>query len=172
MTSCELRIRKMTFADLDDLYALLSDVEVMRFIEPPFSKEKTVQFLMDAGLPEIPLVYAVEDSSSFIGYVIFHDYDEENMEIGWILKRDVWEKVMQVSLQRCSLMSLENSEKAQSSNVIRDKQLQSILQRSMASYSPASGMDAMCISWRNHKRIVCMEWYLQEMRRETMSANT
>ena len=92
MTSCELRIRKMTFADLDDLYALLSDVEVMRFIEPPFSKEKTVQFLMDAGLSEIPLVYAVEDSSSFIGYVIFHDYDEENMEIGWILKRDVWGK--------------------------------------------------------------------------------
>ena len=92
MTSRELRIRKMTVADLDDLYALLSDVEVMRFIEPPFSKEKTVQFLMDAGLPEIPLVYAVEDSSSFIGYVIFHDYDEENMEIGWILKRDVWGK--------------------------------------------------------------------------------
>ena len=92
MASHELRIRKMTFADLDDLYALLSDVEVMRFIEPPFSKEKTVQFLMDAGLPEIPLVYAVEDSSSFIGYVIFHDYDEENMEIGWILKRDVWGK--------------------------------------------------------------------------------
>ena len=45
---------------------------------------------MDAGLPEIPLVYAVEDSSSFIGYVIFHDYDEDNMEIGWILKREVW----------------------------------------------------------------------------------
>ena len=92
MASHELRIRKMTFADLDDLYALLSDVEVMRFIEPPFSKEKTVQFLMDAGLPDIPLVYAVEDSGSFIGYVIFHDYDEENMEIGWILKRDVWGK--------------------------------------------------------------------------------
>ena len=92
MASRELRIRKMTFADLDDLYALLSDVEVMRFIEPPFSKEKTVQFLMDAGLPEIPLVYAVEDSSSFIGYVIFHDYNEENMEIGWILKQDVWGK--------------------------------------------------------------------------------
>ena len=92
MTSRELLIRKMTFADLDDLCALLSDREVMRYIEPPFSKEKTVQFLMDAGLSEKPLVYAVEDSSSFIGYVIFHDYDEENMEIGWILKRDVWGK--------------------------------------------------------------------------------
>ena len=92
MTSRELLIRKMTFADLDDLCALLSDSEVMRYIEPPFSKEQTAQFLMDAGPSENPLVYAVEDSSSFIGYVIFHDYDEENMEIGWILKRDVWGK--------------------------------------------------------------------------------
>ena len=30
MTSRELLIRKMTFADLDDLCALLSDSEVMR----------------------------------------------------------------------------------------------------------------------------------------------
>ena len=80
----------MTLDDLDDLYALLSDSEVMRYIEPPFTKEQTVQFLMDAGLSEKPLVYAVEDSGSFIGYVIFHDYDEDNMEIGWILKREVW----------------------------------------------------------------------------------
>ena len=82
MTSRELLIRKMTFADLDDLCALLSDSEVMRYIEPPFSNEQTAQFLMDAGLSE--------NSSSFIGYVIFHDYDEDNMEIGWILKREVW----------------------------------------------------------------------------------
>ena len=90
MHPSEPLIRKMTLADLNDLYALLSDSEVMRFIEPTFSKEQTAQFLMDAGLSENPLVYAVEDSSSFIGYVIFHDYDEDNMEIGWILKREVW----------------------------------------------------------------------------------
>lgn len=90
MNRREPLIRKMTLDDLDDLYALLSDSEVMRYIEPPFTKEQTVQFLMDAGLSEKPLVYAVEDSGSFIGYVIFHDYDEDNMETGWILKREVW----------------------------------------------------------------------------------
>lgn len=92
MNRREPLIRKMTLADLNDLYALLSDSEVMRYIEPPFSKEQTVRFLMDAGLSEKPLVYAVENSGSFIGYVIFHDYDEDNMEIGWLLKRDVWGK--------------------------------------------------------------------------------
>ena len=92
MNLSEPLIREMTLADLDELYALLSDSAVMRYIEPLFSKEQTMQFLVDAGLSEKPLVYAVEDSGSFIGYVIFHDYDEENMEIGWILKRDVWGK--------------------------------------------------------------------------------
>ena len=42
MTSRELLIRKMTFADLDDLCALLSGSEVMRYIEPPFSKEPLI----------------------------------------------------------------------------------------------------------------------------------
>ena len=46
MHPSEPLIRKMTLADLNDLYALLSDSEVMRFIEPPFSKEQTAQFLM------------------------------------------------------------------------------------------------------------------------------
>lgn len=35
-------IREMTLADLDELYALLSDSEVMRYIEPPFSKEPLI----------------------------------------------------------------------------------------------------------------------------------
>lgn len=68
MNLSEPLIREMTLADLDELYALLSDSEVMRYIEPPFSKEQTMQFLVDAGLSEKPLVYAVEDSGSFIGY--------------------------------------------------------------------------------------------------------
>ena len=92
MNRREPLIRKMTLADLDDLHALLSDHEVMRYIEPPFSKEQTEQFLLNAGLPEQPLVYAVEDSGTFLGYVIFHDYDEDTMEIGWVLKRDAWGK--------------------------------------------------------------------------------
>ena len=56
MNLSEPLIREMTLADLDELYALLSDSEVMRYIEPPFSKEQTMQFLVDAGLSEKPLV--------------------------------------------------------------------------------------------------------------------
>ncbi len=86
-------IRPMRETDLSDLCALLSDAEVMRWIEPPFSREQTKDFLEKAGLSVPPLIYAAEDAGGeFIGYVIYHDYDGENKEIGWLLKREAWGK--------------------------------------------------------------------------------
>ena len=78
-------IRRMVREDLDGLYRLLSDPEVMRFLEPEFSRERTEEFLLKAGLSDPPAVYTVEDDRRFIGYVIYHGYDESSMEIGWVL---------------------------------------------------------------------------------------
>ena len=86
----ELKIRKMEEHDLAPLYELLSNEQVMRYLEPPYSKEKTVRFLERAGLSDPPLIYAVEQDGLFIGYVIFHDYDETGMEIGWVLHPTIW----------------------------------------------------------------------------------
>lgn len=47
-------------------------------------------FLDEAGLAEPPLAYAVEDGSGFVGYVIYHDYDESPVEIGWVLAPRAW----------------------------------------------------------------------------------
>lgn len=42
---------------------------------------------------EAPLIYAVEDKEGgFAGYVIYHKYEEDGMELGWVLKREVWHK--------------------------------------------------------------------------------
>ena len=49
-----------------------------------------VAFLHHAGLSEPPLVYAVEENGSFIGYVIYHAYDAESVEIGWVLLPEYW----------------------------------------------------------------------------------
>ena len=87
-----LQIRNMKSDDFTDLYRLLSDSDVMRFLEPPFSKEQTSSFLKSAGLSESPLIYAVEAGETFIGYVIFHDYDDRSIEIGWVLFPDYWGK--------------------------------------------------------------------------------
>ena len=85
-----LTIRKMNEEDLEPLYELLSNPQVMQYLEPPFTKERTKQFLISAGLCEPPLVYAVDKENVFIGYVIFHKYDEMTIEIGWVLHPLYW----------------------------------------------------------------------------------
>ena len=74
------------------LYAVLSDPEVMRYIETPFSYEQTAAFLRENGLCHPPRVYAVvwKDSGALIGQLIWHPWDETATELGWILRRDHW----------------------------------------------------------------------------------
>ena len=86
----DITIRNMQPSDADALYRLLSDPEVMRYLEPPFNREKAEAFLHHAGLTEPPLVYAAEINGGFIGYVIYHKYDEESVEIGWVLLPEYW----------------------------------------------------------------------------------
>ena len=64
----------------------------MEFLEPPFSKEQTKSFLKDAGLSDPPLIYAVEYNGQFVGYTIYHDYDDNSMEIGWVFNLAFWNK--------------------------------------------------------------------------------
>ena len=102
-----LLVRRLTEADAGELYAVLSDPEVMRYIEPPFSLEQTRDFILQAGCCEPPLVWAViwkgdasaisvaggektPQSHPLIGHLIWHPWDETAMELGWILRRDFW----------------------------------------------------------------------------------
>ena len=85
-----ITIRSMRPGDADALHRLLSDPEVMRYLEPPFDRTQAEAFLRRAGLAEPPLVYAAEESGSFIGYVIYHAYDEQSVEIGWVLLPEYW----------------------------------------------------------------------------------
>lgn len=85
-----ITIRNMQPSDADALYRLLSDPEVMRYLEPPFDWAQTEDFLRHAGLAKPPLVYAAEENGAFIGYVIYHAYDAESVEIGWVLLPEYW----------------------------------------------------------------------------------
>lgn len=86
----DLSIRRMRKEDLGWLYRLLSDPEVMRWLEPPYSREQAETFLFCAGLSESPLIYAAEEQGVPIGYVIDHPYDEKSREIGWVLLPEYW----------------------------------------------------------------------------------
>ena len=85
-------IRNMRMKDADDLYQVLSDEHVMRYIEPFFDMEMTKNFINSAGLCEPPLVYAIvwKTTGKVIGHAIFHFYEKNSYEIGWILNRDYW----------------------------------------------------------------------------------
>lgn len=87
-----LLVRRLTENDAEALHAVLSDPEVMRHIEPPFSLEQTKAFIRNAGLCDPPLVYAVvwKQTGELIGHLIWHPWDETSMELGWILRRDFW----------------------------------------------------------------------------------
>ena len=86
-----LHIRRMTDLDMEPLLELLSDPEVMRFLEPPYTRDQVSAFLQK-GLSEKPPIYAVEANGTFIGYVIYHPYDEDSVEIGWVLLPEYWRK--------------------------------------------------------------------------------
>ena len=88
-----VRLRMMRRGDADELYALLSDEAVMRWLEPPFNRAQAERFLEQAGLSEPPLIYAAENmAGEFLGYAIYHDYDEYSRELGWVLKPAFWHK--------------------------------------------------------------------------------
>ena len=89
-----LHIRKFRSDDLGNLFALLSDEEVMRYLEAPYTREAAEVFLRRCGMADEPLVYAVEDhSGAFVGYIIYHPYDADSYEIGWVLhRRDVYKR--------------------------------------------------------------------------------
>ena len=91
--NARIRRRTMRKSDLDELYALLSDEAVMRWLEPPYTRAQAETFLERAGLSEPPLVYAAENAAGeFLGYAIYHDYDECSRELGWVLRPAFWHK--------------------------------------------------------------------------------
>lgn len=87
-------IRNFSMEDVDDLYEVLSDKDVMIHIESAFDRERTKEFIQVAGMCEPPLVYAIvwKLTGKVIGHAIFHPYEEFDYEIGWILNKEYWGK--------------------------------------------------------------------------------
>lgn len=84
----ELILRPFRAEDARDALRYLSDPVTMRFIEPPFDEQKTKTFLAQCALGENPLVLAVEEAGEVIGHAIFHPFDAESWEVGWVLRSD------------------------------------------------------------------------------------
>lgn len=89
-----LILRHFKKDDLDDLFEIFSDKQVMEHVEPPYSKDATKSFLNDFCIRRDPKpAYAAvhKESGKLIGYLLFKKQDEpEIFEIGWIFNKQFW----------------------------------------------------------------------------------
>ncbi len=112
MQTERLNIRKFRVDDLDALFELLSDEDVMKELEPPYTRDKTEAFLHQFGIAECPLIYAVEDrQKNFVGYVIYHLYEADSYEIGWVLRKNQWGKGYAGELTQCLIADAKSKQK-------------------------------------------------------------
>lgn len=97
-----LIMSKFNKNDYEDVYEYLSDIDVMEYIEPPFSYEKAKEFV-DLFICEKPSVYALIEkiSHKVIGHIIFHSYEYDNVyEIGWIINKNYQGKGYALEISR------------------------------------------------------------------------
>ena len=84
-----LYVRGFTPHDGDGLFEILGDGQTMQYVEPPFSREKTAEFLRGNCVGN-DNVFAVElkDCEKLIGYILLKPLGERRFEAGWIFHRD------------------------------------------------------------------------------------
>ncbi len=89
-----LLVRPLEAEDGEALYAVLSDPEVMRYVDVPYSRAQTADFIRRVRAAKAMPVFAVvwKESGTVIGHLIYHPFDRESWELGWILRRDCWGK--------------------------------------------------------------------------------
>lgn len=86
-----LILRPFTTSDLSDLHEIFSDPETMTNVEPPYSLEKTEDFLRSFCIERGgALACAHRESSKMIGYILFKSLEEGVYEMGWIFNRAHW----------------------------------------------------------------------------------
>ncbi|GHV33267.1 putative N-acetyltransferase YnaD [Clostridia bacterium] len=89
-----LVIRDFVLGDADDLHEILGDGEVMRCLEPPYSAEKTENFLRSFCIERRGAFAAAErETGKVVGYLLFNESDTPGIyEMGWIFNKSYWRR--------------------------------------------------------------------------------
>ena len=84
-------IRHFDMHDVHDLHQILGDAETMALCEPAYTPEKTAAFLQSFCIDKKGALAAVHrESGRVIGYILFHELEEDMYEIGWFFNRKFW----------------------------------------------------------------------------------
>ncbi|WP_228386014.1 GNAT family N-acetyltransferase [Lactococcus sp. dk101] len=99
-------IRAFNTADLQDLYEIFSDEELMFYTSEPFTYLQTQNFLNTFCINKHPTVaYAVmlKSTHKVIGYILFKETKtEKSFEIGWWINRNYWNQGL--ALESCQAL--------------------------------------------------------------------
>jgi len=94
LESNRMILRDFIMDDLNDLHEILGDAKVMMYMEPPYDKQKTADFLQSFCIERNPkgaFAAVLKDTGKVIGYVLFKPIDDpEIYEIGWIFNKSFW----------------------------------------------------------------------------------
>ena len=92
ITTKRLEIRRFEPCDAEDLHEILGDAETMKFLEPPFSKEQTEEFLNGFCIKKQGALAAKLKGGKVIGYILFNPTSPGTYELGWVFNRAFWRK--------------------------------------------------------------------------------
>lgn len=88
-----LILRCFSEGDFADLQEILGDTQCMQYLEPPYTSEKTKDFLNRFCIAKKgALAAAQKETGKVIGYILFHALEETVYEIGWIFNRAFWRR--------------------------------------------------------------------------------
>lgn len=84
-----LYVRKFNECDEEGLYEILGDGQTMKFIEPPFTRDGTREFLCDICIGKgYALAAELKDTGKLIGYILIKPCGDGLYETGWIFHKD------------------------------------------------------------------------------------
>ena len=88
-----LIIRDFKLSDIDYLYEIFSEDEVMEYIEPVYDRNKTLNFIKEFCIEHKgAFACANRENEKVIGYIIFNEYEDKVYELGWIFNKEYWGK--------------------------------------------------------------------------------
>ena len=91
LTTERLIIRDFRAEDAPELQEILGDGETMAHCEPPYTPAQTEALLRDFCMGRHGAVAAaLRDTDRVIGYILFHETEEDVYEIGWFFNRRYW----------------------------------------------------------------------------------
>ena len=93
LETTNLKIRDFLSDDVEELYEILGDIEVMRYMEPAYDRNKTITFLNEFCIKEKGAFACIhKNDNKLIGYLLFNTIEDNVYEIGWAFNKKYWGK--------------------------------------------------------------------------------